>query len=194
MSIRASRARRNTGNPVKRAKITTLPAVVKQWLDESLLAGNFSGYEKLAAELTARGYSIGKSAVHRYGSNLERKLAAIKVSTEAARMIAQEAPDDADLRSAAVISMIQTEAFNVMVSMGEIQDEANPTKRAEIVAKMAKNLATLTRASVAQKKHEIDIRDKVAAVAERAAKIAKKGGMTAAGVDNIRREILGIAG
>jgi len=178
---------------VKRAKVSTLPPAVKQWLDEALLKGNFSGYEKLAGELKARGYSIGKSAVHRYGSQLERRLSAIKASTEAARIIAAEAPDDADLRSAAVISMIQSEAFDVMVSMQEIQDEADPVARATIVSKMAKNLATLTRASVAQKKHEIEIRDKLAAAADRVAKIAKKGGLTAAGVDNIRREILGIA-
>jgi hypothetical protein len=179
---------------VKRAKVATLPPAVKQWLDKALLAGNFSGYEKLSEELKARGYSIGKSAVHRYGSNLERKMSAIKASTEAAKLIAQEAPDDADLRSAAVISMIQTEAFNVMVSMQEMQDEPDPVARAGILAKMAKNLATLTRASVAQKKHEIEIRDKLAAAADRVARIAKKGGLTAAGVDNIRREILGIAG
>jgi hypothetical protein len=178
---------------VKRAKVATLAPAVKQWLDAALLANNFSGYQQLSEELKARGYSIGKSAVHRYGSNLERKLAAIKASTEAAKLIAAGAPDDADQRSGAVISMIQTEVFDVLVALQDQESEKDPMKRAKLLSTIAKNISTLTRASVAQKKHEIEIRDKLAAAADRVAKIAKKGGLTAAGVDNIRREILGIA-
>src|SRR3990172_11487214 len=111
-AIRASRGRVNTGNGIwvmgKRSKITQLPREVKAWLDQALIEGNFAGYQALEADLKSRGYDIGKSSIHRYGTHLERKLSAIKASTEAARQIAAAAPDDADQRSAAVISLIQT--------------------------------------------------------------------------------------
>lgn len=178
---------------MKRSKITALPPAVKTWLDQSLIDGNFAGYQQLEAELRARGYDIGKSSIHRYGTNLERKLRAIKASTEAARQIAEAAPDDADLRSGAVISMIQTEVFDVLVALQEAT-EADPMKRAKLLSTVAKNVATLSRASVNQKKWEVEMRGKVAAAADRAAKVARKGGLTAGAVDSIRREILGIAG
>ncbi len=73
---------------MKRSKVTTLPAEVKAWLDAALIQGNFSGYEQVAAELAARGCALSKSAVHRYGTQLEQRLSAIKASTEAAKLIA----------------------------------------------------------------------------------------------------------
>jgi hypothetical protein len=183
----------------KRSKVETLPPAVKEWLDRALVSGNFAGYTALESELRERGYSIGKSSIQRYGSNLERKLAAIKASTEAARIIAEAAPDDAGQLSGAVMGMIQTEVFNVLVSLQELEqadgkdDEQSKMARAKLLSQLAKNVATLSRASVSQKKHEIEIRGRVAAAADAAAKVAKKGGLSAGAIDHIRREILGIA-
>ena len=161
---------------MKRAKIAALPAAVKQWLDQALAEKNFSGYKELEAELKARGYAIGKSSIHRYGANLERKLAAIKASTEAAAAIASAAPDDADLRSAAVISMIQTEVFGVLVALQEAGEADDPMARAKLLSTVAKNVATLTRASVTQKRHELEIRDKVARAQKTITAAAKRTG------------------
>lgn len=176
----------------KRSKIVALPPAVKAWLDKALVEGNFSGYAALEAELKARGYDIGKSSIHRYGTNLERRLSAIKASTQAAAAIAAAAPDDADLRSAAVISLIQTEVFETLVQVQKAEN-MNPVARMDALSKVAKNIATLTRASVGQKKWELEIRDKVKSAADAAAKIGRKGGLTKDAVDSIRREILGIS-
>jgi len=146
----------------KRSKIVTLPAAVKAWLDQALFEGNFSGYAALEAALKAKGYDIGKSSIHRYGTNLERRMSAIKASTQAAAAIAAAAPDDADLRSAAVISLIQTEVFETLVQVQESQD-MDPVERMNALSKVAKNIATLTRASVGQKKWEVEIRARLAA-------------------------------
>lgn len=185
----------------KRSKVETLPAGIKRWLDAALVEGNFAGYEALAAELKGHGYDIGKSSVHRYGSNLERKLAAIKASTEAARVIAEGAPDDAGHLSGAVMALIQDQVFNILVNLQELEqqdgtdgDAAAKMARAKLLSQLAKNVATLSRASVAQKKHEIEIRSRVKAAAEAVDKIAQKGGMSKAGIDEINRRILGIAG
>lgn len=178
----------------KRSKIATLPAEVRKYLDRTLIEGNFSGYEALAADMAKRGYTLGKSSIHRYGANLERRLAAIKASTEAATMIMEAAPDDQDARSGAVISLVQTEIFDTIIKLQEASaEDADPEKRVKLLSAAAKNIATLTRASVAQKRWMIEMRDKVKAVADRVARLAKKGGFSAKTADDIRREILGIA-
>lgn len=178
----------------KRSKISALPAEVRAWLDKALAEGNFSGYEQLEKLLTDKGFTIGKSSIHRYGQKLEQKLAAVKASTEAARAIAAAAPDDADLRSAAAMSLVQTEIFNVMVALQEAGDEADPAERLRLMARAAKPLAELSRASVNQKKWEAEVTARVQAAADAAAKIAKKGGLSASSVDEIRKRILGISG
>ncbi len=176
----------------KRSKIATLPAEIRKYLDRTLIEGNFSGYEALEADLAARGFTIGKSSIHRYGANLERRLAAIKASTEAAVMIMDAAPDDQDARSGAIVSLVQTELFDTIVKLQEAVD-ADPIARVKLLSAAAKNIATLTRASVSLKKWQVEFRDKVEAAADRVAKLGQKGGLTKDAVDSIRREILGIA-
>lgn len=182
----------------QRSKVRQLPPEVRAWLDRALAEKNFGAYEQLAVEanrqLSALGYTmtLSKSGLHRYGLNLERKLSAIKASTEAARMIAAAAPDDADQRSGAVISMVQTEIFEILVALQEVAD-SDPMKKAKLLSTLAKNIATLTRASVTQKRHEIETRAKAEAAADKIARLAKRGGMSAGTVDEIKRVVLGIA-
>lgn len=177
----------------QRSKITQLPDEVRAQLDKELVKRGFSGYDALETWLDGLGISIGKSSIHRYGSNLQKKLSAIKASTEAARLIAEEAPDDADQRSGAVMSMLQTEIFDMLVGLHEAEDEDDPVKRAKILSSLAKNVAQLSRASVHQKRHEIEIRGKLEAAADKVASLAKQGGMSAEGIDAVKREIMGIA-
>lgn len=178
---------------MKRSKIKALPEATRGELDRELIKHGFADYDVLVAWCQAHGIDISRSSLHRYGSKLERRIAALKNSTEAARLIAESAPDDADLQSSAVMRMVQGEMFDVMIALQALEEDADPMTRAKLLAQMAKAIAPMTRASVYQKKHELEIRDKVAAVAERASKIARKAGLTAEGVDSIRREILGIA-
>jgi hypothetical protein len=177
----------------KRPAIDTLEPAVKRWLDRALLDGNFSGYEALEAELRSRGYQIGKSAIHRYGQKFERRLAAIKASTEAARMLTEGAADDQDARSEAVIALVQTELFETIINLQEAtEEETKKGDRVKLLSAAAKNIATLTRASVGLKKFQSDIRSKASAAAEEVEKIAQKGGLTPDTVEAIRKQILGI--
>lgn len=176
-----------------RSKISGLPMAVKAWLENALVEGNFSGYEMLEAELKQLGFAIGKSAIHRHGQNMERRLAAVRASTDAARMIAEAAPDDADQRSAAVISLVQTDIFNVLISLQEVED-AEPAERLKVMGNAARAIADLSRASVRQKKWQAEVRDKASAAADAVEAIAKKGGLSTEALDTIRKGILGIAG
>jgi len=183
----------------KRPAIDALPPAVKKWLDQALAEGNFSGYEQLEVLLKDRGFQIGKSSIHRYGQKLERKLAAIKASTQAAAAIAEAAPDDADLRSAAVISLVQTEVFDVLVALQEAEVEDDPSERLKVLGRAAKSIAELSRASVNQKKWQTQVEAQVRAeerqrAAETLSISAKAAGVSPETIAVIRRDILGMAG
>lgn len=148
-------------------KIDLLPEDVRQELDGLIIGNGFGGYAGLSEWLAGKGFEISKTAVGAYGQKLERRLAAVRASTEAARLIAAAAPDDADERSNAIISIVQTEIFDALLCMQEATDEdVDPAKRVEILGKAAKNIATLTRASIARNKWAAELRTKIAAALE----------------------------
>lgn len=179
----------------KREAVRALPEDVRSWLDKSLIQGNFSGYELLEGALRDRGFQISKSAIHRYGKKFERRLAAIKASTEAARMLTEGAADDQDARSEAVIALVQTELFETIVNLQEAADEEiEPAERVKLLSSAAKNIATLTRASVNLKEYQAKVREKDAA------KLAQMEGDAKSGkrhldldtIKQIREELYGI--
>lgn len=166
----------------------------KTMLDRWLMDKGFCGYEEIATKLAEMGYSVGKSSIHRYGQKLESKLAAVQASTQAAMMIADAAPDDGDLRSSAVLSLVQTELFNALVSLQDSNDpNASPADRIMLMAKAGKGIAEIAKASVNQKKWESEVKERVEKAAKAVANIAKKGGLSDEAVDEIRKQILGIS-
>lgn len=177
---------------MRRAKISGLPKAVREWLDAAL-AKNFGDYKALEEELAKRGFSISKSSIHRYGSNLERRLSAIKASTEAAALIAKTAPDDADQRSAAVMSIVQSDVFNTVVALQEAGETDDPEKRLRLLSSAAKNIAMLSRASIHQKKHELEIRAKVAVAQKNITAAAKKAGASPDLIKVVEEQFLGIS-
>ena len=167
-----------------RSKIALLPKAVKAWLDAALVEGNFSGYELLEAALKERGHDIGKSSIHRYGSAFEQKLATLKLASEQAKAVVQATGDDEGAVSEALMLMVQEHLFALL----------NSSDRDAIdLPKIARAVADLGRTTVTQKKWQTEVRARTAAAADAAEKSAKKGGLSAASVDEIRRSILGIA-
>ena len=166
-----------------RSKVSSLPKAVKAWLDKALAENNFSEYESLANELLAQGFAISKSALHRYGQDFESKLSALKVASEQARAVVEAAPDEEGAVNEALMRLVQEHLFKLLMSDGNKMD----------LPKVAKAVAELGKASIAQKKWQTEWREKVEATAASVDKIAKKGGLTQATADEIRREILGMA-
>ncbi|EKP1133456.1 DUF3486 family protein [Klebsiella michiganensis] len=145
-----------------RSTVEKLPEEVRRWLERSLNESGFSGYAELESLLRDKGYVISKSAIHRYGQKIEKRFGAIRAATEAARMLTEGAEDDQDARSEAVIALIQTELFESIVQLQEAGEEENdPKKRVELLSKVAKNIATLSRASVNLKKFQADARERI---------------------------------
>lgn len=166
-----------------RSKVATLPPEVKAWLDGALAENNFSDYELLADELKVRGYAISKSALHRYGQAFETRLSALKMASEQARAVVAAAPDEEGAVNEALMRLVQEHLFKLlMAEEGEFD-----------LPKVARAVAELGRATVTQKKWQAEVRARAEAAAAAVEKIAKKGGLSADSVDQLRREILGIA-
>jgi len=152
---------------------------------------NFSGYAELEAVLREKGFALSRSAIHRYGHKIERRLAAIKVSTEAARLISEAAADDQDARSEALHALVQTELFDTILNLQEAgESDIDPKERVKLLSAAAKNIATLTRASVNLKRFQTEVRTRLEAATVDVEKIARQGGLS----DESVREMLKVLG
>jgi hypothetical protein len=184
----------------RKSTIARLPLEVKAYI-EAMLATGAQTLDELITDLQARypaeshgGILPSRSALHRYGSKLDRRLSAIKASTEAAKLIQAQAGDDQDARSEALTALVQTELFEAILSLQEADDpEADAGDRVAMLSNAAKNIATLTRSSIGLKQFQAQARARAKAAAETVDKIAKSGGLSGEAAEQIRREILGIA-
>lgn len=179
----------------RRSKIDRLDAETRAWIEQELIGRAFSGYEALASRLAERGLKIGKSLLHRHGRRLERRIAAIRASTEAARRIAEAAPDEEDALSASVISMIQSDTFSVLLALQEAED-AEPAQRLKLLNQASRAIAELSRASIAQKRWAGEVRARLdaakAAAVDRVDRELANAGLTGAGAERIKAAIMGI--
>ena len=181
----------------RKSTVSRLPVEIKTYI-EAMLATGGQTLDELITDLRARfpaqahaGELPSRSAIGRYGQKLERRLSAIRASTEAAKLIQAQAGDDKDARSEALTALVQTELFEAILALQEADDpEANPEDRVAMLSSAAKNIATLTRSSVNlklfQAKVEKDTRERLLAE-QRAAldAMGSKGGVT----DDTKRAI-----
>lgn len=184
----------------RKSSVTRLPPEVKTYI-EAMLATGAQTLDELISDLRDRfpgqaeaGELPSRSALHRYGSKLDRRLSAIRASTEAAKLIQAQAGDDQDARSEALTALVQTELFEAILALQEADDpEADPGDRIAMLSAAAKNIATLTRSSIGLKTFQAQARARAKAAAETVDKIARSGGLSGDAAEQIRREILGIA-
>jgi hypothetical protein len=153
----------------RRPKIDALPADLKTQLERLLLDKAHGGYMALSAWLKEQGFEISHAAVHRYDQRLQNVMSRIKASTEAARLIAQAAPDEADEHSAAVLRMVQSSLFEAMTRVTEAQ-EADPADQVKLLSQAARAIADASRASIGQKKWQDEVRTRLDAIEREAGK------------------------
>lgn len=183
----------------RKSTISRLPADVKSYIEGKLAEGRLT-LDQLIEDLRTQfpdtaeaGDLPSRAAVHRYGQKLERRLGAIRASTEAAKIIQAQAGDNEDARSGALTALIQTELFEAILNLQEIDDpDMDPAERVGMLSTAAKNIATLTRSSVALKQFQAKVRDATRAAASEVEKTAKKAGLSDATVAEIKARILGI--
>lgn len=183
----------------RKSTISRLPKDVKSYIEGKLAEGRYT-LNELITDLHARfpeqqlaGDLPSRAAVHRYGQKLERRLAAIRASTEAAKIIQAQAGDNDDARSEALTALIQTELFEAILNLQETDDpDADPAERVGMLSNAAKNIATLTRSSVGLKQFQSKVRDATRAAASAVEKTVKKAGLSDETVAEIKARILGI--
>jgi hypothetical protein len=170
-----------------RSKVEQLPEEVRQELEQRLIKSGFSGYEQWAAWLQEQGFEISKSSLHRWGSSFEDRCAALRAATQQAKAIVAATPDDEGDMTEALMRLMQERLFTALVDL-----EVDPKK--VNLASLAKALAPIARASIAQKKYASEVRERARAVVEAVDRIASSGGLTADGAATLRAQILGISG
>lgn len=173
-------------------KVDQLDQETRAELDRRIIANGFGGYVALSEWLAENGYEIGKSALGVHGQGLERRMAQIKAATEAAKLITDQSPDDADERSNAIMGMIQADIFDTLVAMQEAEGLTDPAERIGVLSKAAKNIATLTRASVTRNKWAMEVREKVAAAADAIEEEGREQGWTEQQIKRGREIVTGI--
>ncbi|MGP8432004.1 DUF3486 family protein [Paraburkholderia fungorum] len=170
-----------------RSKVEQLPPEIKAWLDQALVENNFGRYRLLADELRARGCSISKSSLHEYGQRFEERLKALRLVTEQARAVVQASPDDDGAVNDALVRLTQEKMFGILMEINVDPDSVD-------LAKLARAVAELGKASVTQKRWQVEARKQALEDAARAAgAAARSAGLSTEAADALRREILGMA-
>jgi len=168
----------------QRSKVKSLPDPVKADLDKKLISGGFSDYAALSDWLKGQGYEISRSSIHRYGSDFEQRLGAIRVATEQARAIVDAAGDEKGDMNEALIRLVQQEAFNVLVKLNDEDKNALLPKIGVMVAKLSK-------ASVDQKKWMTELKEKTVKAVENVEK-RLAGKIDQETLQKVREEVYGI--
>ena len=176
-----------------RSKVHSLPPELKEWLDAELVRRGFGDYVQLATDLKARGADVSKSALQRYGSPFEQRMAQLKRASEQARALVDAAPDEEDKLGAAVVRMTQEKIFKILMELDINADDVD-------VNKLFKNAAEIGKASVAHKRFSMEARAAIEAEARRkaledasatATVTARQQGLSDAGVEALRKAIAG---
>lgn len=169
-----------------RSKVLQLPEAVREALEQKLIANGFSDYNGLAEWLTEQGFEIAKSSLHRWGSDFEDRVDALRIATQQAKAIVQASPDDEGAMTEALMRLMQERLF---VALKDLQVDPNKIN----IGSIAKALAPIARASIAQKQYANQVRERAHAAAAALDAAAKTGGLSADTANELRKQILGIA-
>lgn len=171
----------------RRSKVMSLPKEVRDQLDQKLIHGGFQNYEGLSEWLESQGFEISSSSVHRYGSQFEKRLAALKVATDQARAVSEAVGDEEGMLGDALTTLVQQKAFDVLVDMEVDPDEMSLTDLGHMIARLNKT-------AVSQKKWISEVREKARETAEEVADEAREHGLSDEAAAAIKAKILGITG
>lgn len=149
-------------------KVYTLPEPIRAWLDETLAANGGQQFAALEAQLKAKGFKISDSALQRYhAGDLAPRLQALKLATESARTVAAAMGENDGTMLEALTGLCQERLFTLLMEVDTSNIDGG------ILAKLARAIGDLARASINVKKHVSEARAKAL---EEAATIVEKTG------------------
>lgn len=190
--------------PKRSALETEVPKPLLDEVNAKLVAGGFSNYRALSAwlneRLAAEGLEvrISKTALHNHGQEFQAQFEAEMAETRQLYQIAKisvgDSEDTEGVVREATIRTLQTRLLKLAVALRQAEEAGDDVHLlAETSTKIARAVADLGRADIASQKWKDEVRKQANQAADAAAKIAAKGGLSEASVEEIRRKILGIA-
>ncbi len=127
----ASKAKRKLEKPDGRMFwryiIARMDPKLKQKLDQKLRDRSFRNYRMLARWLGENGVQITYQALGKYGKEFDRMIDAIKIATAQAKIIVKETRCESEEMERALLQLVQTELFNVLVKVQEAKLKLEPS-------------------------------------------------------------------
>ncbi len=111
-------------------KIKRLPPDLREELNNRLVNGGFSDYRGLSRWLEEKGYEISPSAINTYARRFEQRLEAVRLATAQAKAVVEAAPDDDDRINHALMKIVQTTLFEMMVDLNDTRQKIGDVERA----------------------------------------------------------------
>jgi len=138
-----------------RNRVYTLPEPIRAWLDETLAGNGGQQFKAMEEKLKAKGFKISDSALQRYhAGDLQPRLQALKLATESARTVAAAMGENDGTMLEALTGLCQERLFSLLI-------EVDPDSvDGAILAKLARAISDLARASINVKKFVADAREK----------------------------------
>ena len=182
--------------PFKTWKIKKLPPDLKEELDRMFTEGTLHSCRQLSKWLGDNGFEISHAAIHKYGQKFERRLDAIRLATEQARIVCERFKDDDDEQmQSALMRMVQTRLFEVLGSANEREKRTATEGGATIapvnITALARSVSGLARAETDHRKWAERARAGVAE-AEKKIEEARGKGLSPDAADQIRAVLLEI--
>lgn len=125
---------------MRRSKILRLPQDVRRRLEQLLIDRGFADYAGLADWLQEQGHDVGRMSIQRYGSELEKRIESVRLSTEMANALIEASPDDAGATAEASLRLVQERIFDLLLKAEEGDLKG--------IVSAARAIAELARASV----------------------------------------------
>jgi hypothetical protein len=185
----------------RRDKIKRLPEKLREELERKLREDDFDSYRELSKWLSTEGHRVSHAALQKHHVKFEQHLEAIKLATAQAREIVKASPDDDNQIAEALLRLVQTSLFEVLVELkqqraGVLQSEPGKNPPNINLAVLGRTVANLGRAAIAQKRWIAEtratVREKVGAAKKRLQKAAKSSGLSQQAAEQIRAMLAGI--
>lgn len=181
-----------------RSSVYALPEGLRQELNARLVRAGFGSYQDLTDWLGEQGYEISRSALHRYGSELEADYAAamgdVRRATELARAYADADPDAEAALTGSISRMAQEALLRILLGLrkAEASGDKDPDAMAKSMSQVSRALADLGRVTIQHSRHAAEVRSRIVAeAADRVEAAAQRGGVSADGIAALRAAIMG---
>lgn len=179
----------------RRAAVDMLPPDLRDELTAKLVENGFSAYEALAEWIASKGYSISKSALHRFGSDLESQfeeaMQDARRSVELARAMRASGNADGDgVLLDAASTVLQDQLLRISMALRTV--EVDPQEAVKLVSQASRALADLGRLKVSYEKWQTEARERAQSASEAITEKARKGGLSDDVIRQIEEQVLGI--